>query len=356
MKYVALILLIVSIIFSSCTEKKPDILTGSYYWQNSKSLLTDNEYDGIKNIHPDKLYIKFFEVEKDDVFGNKPVAKSRLLIPDMKYWNSFSKDTVLRNIMRNLKIIPVIFIENKVFKEIRTNYIDTLALNIVFLIEKYFNNIKYNNQSIEEIQIDCDWTLSTKNEYFLLLEKIRNIIDYKISCTLRLYPYKYQSNMGIPPVDKVSLMCYNFFSPLERGYENSIQNNNEMLKYIKDVKSYPLQTDIILPLFSWIQVYKDNSFVYLIKDDIQLDDFCKLQKPMWYEVLKDTMINGHFLRKSDLLKKEEISKTELLKTAELLSKYVKLQDGFTVSFFHLNDKISKDYDENFFNNIISNFK
>ena len=48
-----------------------------------------------------------------------------------------------------------------------------LVLLIVFLIDKYskerFSNI--DNGNFKEIQIDCDWTKSTKDKYFYLLKK-----------------------------------------------------------------------------------------------------------------------------------------------------------------------------------------
>lgn len=101
-----------------------------------------------------------------------------------------------------------------------------------------------------EIQIDCDWTLKTKVNYFAFLNALKKISHKTISCTLRLYPFKYPEIMGTPPVDKATLMCYNLTKPLESENKNSILDNNELRSYLKNTEKYPIHLDIALPLFS----------------------------------------------------------------------------------------------------------
>ncbi|MBK7469002.1 MAG: hypothetical protein IPJ43_20660 [Saprospiraceae bacterium] len=64
--------------------------------------------------------------------------------------------------------------------------------------------------------------IKIERKLFLFPTKLKSISDKEISATLRLYPYKYTDNMGVPPVDKVMLMCYNLLNPLENLKQNSI--------------------------------------------------------------------------------------------------------------------------------------
>ena len=131
----------------------------------------------------------------------------------------------------------------------------------------YYENYDKTKDKIfdfNEIQIDCDWTKYSKEKYFYLLKKIKELSDKKLSCTLRLYPYKYPDIMGVPPVDKATLMCYNLIKPLSQQNKNSILDIEELKKYLNEKKSSPLHLDIVLPTFYWTQLYQNNQFVQLL--------------------------------------------------------------------------------------------
>ena len=70
------------------------------------------------------------------------------------------------NELDSVTIVPTIFIKNEIFKFNDEKSLDLLADNIVFLTEKYIQEAPIRNS--DEIQIDCDWTKSTKEKYFNL--------------------------------------------------------------------------------------------------------------------------------------------------------------------------------------------
>lgn len=226
-------------LFIACKNNKTNktiVEKSFYYWKSNGYWLSNSELDQLKDLHIQKLYIKFFEVEPDPIFMAKPFAKSQLEIRNYTGRCQTEQDSLLCSTISNLKIIPTIYIKNNVFNNTSGKNLDTLADNIIFLINKYYKkNINNSSADYKEIQIDCDWTQKTKDNYFYLLSAIKKLSKKIISCTLRLYPYKYPDVMGLPPVDKATLMCYNLINPLGNENKNSILNINELESYFLKV-------------------------------------------------------------------------------------------------------------------------
>jgi hypothetical protein len=198
--------------------------------------------------------------------------------------------------------------------------------------------------SWSEIQIDCDWTAKTKEKYFYLLAAIKKLSGKSLSCTLRLYPYKYPELMGVPPVDKAMLMCYNLIGPFESENENSILSANELEKYLKGVKKYPLHLDIALPVFSWMQVYHDDKFAGIISEgEIDVTKDLEEIKPLWYEVRADQLVRDVYLREGDKIKFEEVKEETITEAIALLKENIAFSDTVTVTFFHLDETALKKY-------------
>jgi hypothetical protein len=324
---------VVLLLFTACSQEKTVVNRGFYFWKNNQYQLTEDDELQLKSLRTEKLYVKFFEVAPDAVFGAIPTAKTTL-----RFYNYQSiEDTALKSVMDSLEIIPTVFVRNETLKNTRKGEIDSLADNIVFLIDKYYDErFEYQPESYSEIQIDCDWTPSTKDNYFLLLKAIKRYSKKTLSCTLRLYPYKYSSVMGIPPVDKATLMCYNLINPLAFENKNSILENEELEAYLAGVKKYPIHLDIVLPVFSWIHVYQNKQFVGIIdRTDEELKEVTKKIRPMWYEVTQDFPVDELYLKQGDLLKYEEVSPETIRKTIALLKKHIQFDDATTISLFHL---------------------
>lgn len=295
-----------------------------YYWKSDWSYSKEKEYQLVKSLEVQKLYVKFFEVEKNDVMGNVPVAKTS--------FNMYDIDS--------LNLVPTVYIRNEVFKNCTLGSIDTLADNINFLINKYCDSYRFSNlKKPLEYQMDCDWTPSTKDNYFYFLKKIKQISEKQISCTLRLYPYKYPDKMGVPPVDKAMLMCYNLINPLEDHSRNSIFDIDEFSAYLKTKDDYPLHLDVALPVYSWVQVYQNNHFTKVLYTNTKaIKSILKPDKPLWYNVERDTVINDFYLRKGDKVKVEEVTTETLQKAIEKIKKHVALDKNITVSLFHLDEQ------------------
>lgn len=339
----ALIFISLLLFFICCNRnsKVEKINRAFYYWKSSDYHDINNEK--LKEISVKKIYVKFFEVDYSEATGNFPYDK-------LSEYNSIFHNS------DSISIIPTIFIKNEIFKFNNEKDLDLLADNIVFLVSKRCKNIGDNIIVQNEIQIDCDWTKSTKEKYFYLLKKIKEISKKEISCTLRLYPYKYSDIMGVPPVDRATLMCYNLIKPLSENNKNSILDNEELRKYLNQKINYPIHLDIVLPVYSWSQLYQNNHFSKLVSiSSTELDNFCKKTKPMWYEVTKDTSIRWEYYRVGDLVKCEEVSKNDIDEAIKIIKNKVNLDKEITIAFFDLNESVFNKYDDKTFNSWYNSF-
>ncbi len=256
--------------------------------------------------------------------------------------------------------MPVVFIKNEVLIRSSKVELDSLAGNIVFLTLKYYNKRIGIQESVrrngyKELQIDCDWTAKSRDNYFYLLRQLKKLSGATLSCTLRLYPYKYPQKMGVPPVDKAMLMCYNLVGPLENEDKNSILDNKELKSYLNTSGSYPLHLDFALPVYSWMMVYRNERFSGILGGDNHLLETFRPLKPLWYEAQKDTVVEDFYLRAGDKIKYEEVSATHLREAVKLLKENTSLDDSITVALFQLDEKTLKKYSHETLRSLYSDF-
>ncbi len=348
---------------AACKKTPVEIERGFYYWKSDPYSLSDNEEIYLHENKIQKLYVKMFEIDTDPVLGAVPVSKSSLHIwyngkTDLTRWNNDSKYnfSTIGQTMNDLEIIPTIFIRNKILLTASKGSLDTLADNINYLITKKYGEHFTKRNSFSEIQLDCDWTEKTRDNYFYLLKKLKATSAKNISCTLRLYPYKYRSKMGIPPVDRAVLMCYNLLNPLTNEDKNSILSAEEFKKYLAGSGKYPVHLDFALPVFSWMQAYQNNQFqgiIYPKPNEIKSN--LKPIKKLWYEVTNDWETGNLYLRAGDKVKLEDVSATTIKETISLLKKYAVTGKKHSVIFFHLDQNNLTRFNNETINSFFTDF-
>ena len=308
-----------------CKDDTTPVKRAFYYWKSYEWDFSSKEYETLDSLDVKKIYVKFFEVDYSPEMGSYPIAKTRL---SMGYYEE----------KKNFSIVPTVYLKNSVFKKASKEELDLLADNTHFLIQKFLGD-QLDIFTADEYQMDCDWTQSTKENYFYFLKKLKSISGKKISVTLRLYPYKYPDIMGVPPADRATLMCYNLLNPIENPQKNAILDVNELELYLENTKPYPVALDIALPIYSWAQVYHNEVFSDILYCDLDdLKPIMKQEKPMWYSVLSDTLICEVYLREGDQLKCEEMNAEKIKEAISLLRKYVDINENTTVSLFHLDQQ------------------
>ena len=326
---IACLLFVVGFFSEGFSSKK--LKHGFYYWESRESSLSKAEKQELRSLEVEKFYVKFFEVGLDADQRAVPVSKSNISV----------KASELR---KNTEIVPTIFIDNAVFKVISAEGITKLAENIVHLVDKRFSEQFSSFHKYNELQIDCDWTISTKNNYHQFLRELKSKLKCQLSATLRLYPFKFHKEMGVLPVDRAMLMCYNLISPLKYKYSNSILEVGELKKYLQGSKDYPCPLDVALPVFNNVLVYKSNEFVGMVHlSEPQIKSISRVQSKFWHLVTKDTVIDNVSFEKGDKIKFEKVRDKDLKACIEVINSTVYFRENATISFFQLNENQVNDY-------------
>ncbi|MGN7865190.1 hypothetical protein [Chryseobacterium sp. 22458] len=306
----------------SCSRKEQHPYT-FYYWKTNLKL--DREEKTVLDKAPVPfLYTRFFDVDK---IGGKfqPVA---VITKDA----SFQTDK---------QIVPTVFITNPTLLGISPDEITFLAESIHHLVQKKAEeyHLKINN----EIQIDCDWTAGTREDYFKFLKELKRVSGKEITCTLRLHQVRDKKNTGIPPVEKVYLMCYSTSSPLEKSDKNSILDVGTLKSYLSKLEDYPIKKiEVALPVYSWgivtNHLEKHKLINALSKKDLDNPNFKKISSEE-IEIMKDGFYFGNYLNKGFKIKVEEISEEQLEEVIRYLQKKI---PHFNIIYYQLDSKFVSD--------------
>lgn len=326
---------------SNSHHEKRVVSRAFYYWKSAVRL-SSFEKKETDSLHANTIYLKFFDVNWNSNTG-KPAPVAQVTIDDTSF-------------LKTKKIIPVVFITNECIFKLDSLQAIPLAENIYKLITDI---IRINHLSaINEIQIDCDWSSTTKDKYFSILKKIRSLAaPLTISATIRLHQIKFILKSGVPPVDRGLLMCYNMGNLKDPATLNSILETNELKKYTGSLSTYPLPLDIALPLFEWKVLFRNNIYKGLIQtlpDSLLTSSFTKKEKNR-ITILKDTLLAGYDLKKNDVLRNEKSDYPEIISTAEEINKLL-LNNTLTVSLFHLDSLTLSKYSTYELENIYSSFR
>jgi hypothetical protein len=300
-----------------------------YHW---KSVYRPNSMETafMANYRIKTLYVKFFDVDADPITGQPiPVAT---LQPDSSFPDS-------------INIVPVVFITQPALQQMKGADADSFASKISNRIRQICTNAGITET--EEWQLDCDWTEKSKADYFRLVEAVKKIAHRQktnLSVTLRLYPYKYQTVMGVPPADKALLMCYNMGNLTHANTANSIIDPDEMKKYLTVGKPYPLPLDAALPLFSWHVWFREKTYLGLVYPAELEGIACLTQTGNKRVFTKDTTISGRLFLKGDWLREERSDPEQLAQARELIRNSLGGQRIQRLALFHLDSLILNKYD------------
>ena len=326
--------LLILLLGLSCSKKENNIATSFYYWKTQFKL--DNaDVDFLEQNGIDKMYVRYFDV---GLKGGKPIPISAITFD---------------SIPKNLLIVPVVYIKNEVVL-IPNLEVKELAKNIV----TYINQINSKNQiSINEIQLDCDWSLKSKTQFFALVDEIKKQSNLKLSATIRLHQIKYFEKTGVPNVDEGVLMYYNM-GTIAADSLNSIYDREVASKYTNSLANYPLKLNVALPVYSWLVHTRNRKPINLISRirSEQLDTIANFKKidENRYVVQEGKSYFGTYFKKGDVVKIESTSAKQVEEMMADLSK--KMKTNPTEIIFYDFDKTNTNYYENeFFKKVVTKF-
>ncbi|MFA5619353.1 MAG: hypothetical protein WDA08_03510 [Weeksellaceae bacterium] len=309
---------------TACQPEKNSHPIQFYYWKSNVNF-GETERTYFEALNSEKLYVRLFDV----------VIKEGRIEPTA---------LVQKFDTQKLKadFVPVVYIINEVFQGISKNEIKKLAKDVQGLVQSIANENGFDG--FVEIQIDCDWTASTRDNYFLFLNELRNIAQKNISSTLRLHQVKFKTKTGIPPADKVYLMCYATSNPIEEVEKNSILDLELLKDYLKDIDQYPLKIDVALPIYSWAiatnHLGKKKLINGVTESDVKNENFREINEGL-YEVTTDTFLRGVYLNQGFTVKPENISSELLTESRRFLD--AKIQSDFDIVYYHLDSLFLSNY-------------
>jgi hypothetical protein len=324
----------------ACNLKKNKITRAFYYWKSTFEL-NQKELQLIEKHNINTLYIKYF-----DVVWNQEINSA---VPVAKIYFKHA-------IPKQLLVVPVVYITNNALIKCHNDSIIFLANSISKLIENYQT---LNKNKINEIQIDCDWTISTKEKYFELLNALKNTYSQNtiISATIRLHQIKYASTTGVPPVQKGMLMYYNM-GHIQSQKINSIFNETDAAKYAPYIKQYPLPLDAVLPVFSWVKVFRNNKMIKLLNQTSlqnlkQSGQFKSIDNNSMQAINSNNYKDFYYLS-NDIFVEENMNPNRSLKAAKHLQRYFN-STNFTLALFHLQQSNLNEYTYQHFEDIYTTF-
>lgn len=302
MHRLSLIFLFSYLLFAGCKKsQRPQIAW--YHWSSSMDIYNARHFNEIHGNQ--KLYVRLFDVKWHTVYGAYPEA-------------SFSTEYPLDTLFS--EVVPVVYITNEALINIAEDSIPSLHRKMKIQIATQLRS-NLPNHDIHELQFDCDWTARSRVKYFRLLKLFGESEQYVISATVKLWQYAYREKAGIPPCDRVVLMCYNISNPRENKVKNSIFDAEEVKKYLKN-KFYPLPLDIALPNFSWAVLFRNGEFRGLLnqEDSTSITRWpIILSKPNHYIFQKDYDDYSHFFKEGDELRLEAAGPDDIYAIASDLS-------------------------------------
>ena len=211
--------------------------------------------------------MRYFDVVVDD--NGEPMPNATVRFKD--------------SIPTQLEIIPTVFIVN-----------DCMKKDVSDLPEKMLRRILQMNEThhvgkVKEIQIDCDWTGSTRKTFFSFMEKLRALAKeqgIRLSSTIRLH----QLSQTPPPADRGILMMYNTGDFTQLSCEHPILDMRDVKPYLPALRRYKLPLSTAYPLYRWKIVFRNGRYIGILHTDDELPvlpgDSIAIRQPELSEILE----------------------------------------------------------------------
>lgn len=336
MKQLYCIAFSLSVCFLTGCRSEPEPLRRAFYHWKTRLALSEQERAYLDRLAVGVLYVKFFDVDwGESAAGPVPLAEVEI-------------DTQR---LAGLRIVPCIFITNRTMTQLAANAVPDLSARILKKTDELA--LQYPGLHIEEMQLDCDWTPSTRERYFALLEHLRAHLAARgvlLSATVRLHQYRWPEQTGVPPADRGMLMCYNIGDVESWEEENSILRAAEASQYFAGAGKYPLPLDGALPVFGWGVLFRNDRMIRLLHglspQDLADTTRFRSMAPHRFEVIKSTYLDGHYLYEGDRLRTEMPAGADLEDSARMMRKALR-QAGpaYTLAFYHLDTTVMEAFPE-----------
>lgn len=258
----------------SCSKPKPMPTTvrSVYYW--STTLNMDSVKTAfMRNYDISRMYIRYFDVVAD---------QSGMAVPNatLKFATA---------VPQGIDIVPTVFVMPECLRQDRSRLAALIVKRVVQMNE---TNDVYN---VKEIQIDCDWTQSTRQLYAEFMQAMMRECHsrhLKLSSTIRLH----QLAQTPPPADRGVLMMYNTGDATDIRCHKPILDMHDAAPYLPRLNDYKLKLSTAYPIFTWRILFRGGRFVGFIHNDgeypILPSDSIALRQPSADDIIEAVNVIG----------------------------------------------------------------
>lgn len=323
------VLFAVLVCLSACARQGHSGTRAFYYWRTTFQL-SAQEAELLRELHVSKLYLRLLDIAWDPEAGAAvPVAQCTFVQP----------------LPDGVEIVPVVYIKSEVFTKEREPRV--LADHVWQLV---MHSVAAAQSTFREVQVDCDWTDSTRGAYFEFcshMSELASASDRQVSATIRLHQIKYKGRTGVPPVRRGMLMFYNVGRLADALERSPIFNMEDASRYVATIDAYPLPLDAALAIFAWGVHMRDGQVIGLISKP---DMATIANAPGLKQVAKDTFraqtpgfLGGKYLQEGDVIRIDAIKPAAAREAASLLAHHFHPRGGFTIALFDLDERNMADY-------------
>ena len=258
--------LLLCLLTTGCSERQ-ELTEGNavYFWRTDLRL-DSTEWTFLQRYHINKVYCRYFDVVIDEE-GAEPKPNATI---------GFSS-----TLPDSIELIPTIYITEDCMHQAHQGLAEKIVKRIRQMNET--NDIKH----VSEIQIDCDYTLKSRKNYYEFLKEVKQAWGQTLSTTIRLH----QLSMEAPPVDYGVLMIYNTGDPRKWEERNPILDIRDVQPYLKRLDSYPLPLAAAYPVYQWIRMIRNIR----IEHTVGADEILRVKEAVEKErsSLKNVIVTYH---------------------------------------------------------------
>lgn len=274
-------LLVTVISFCSCGHQaapglkelveEQERMNSIYYWRTVFDL-DSAETAFLQKHNVKRIYLRMFDVVPEHDFLNGTTE----LVPN-------ATTQFVSPIPDGVEVVPVTYITIEALRSMD----GCESAMAPLIVERMLAMCSYNGcGEIKELQLDCDWTSTTKESYEKLCQVVRDLLHAKgiaLSITVRLH----QLRETPPPADSGVLMLYNTGALKRPETRNSILSYDDVEAYVRPIE-YPMPLDYAYPVFGWGVKFAGNKFVSIVPYDsclISGNEHVRYERPDAYTIL-----------------------------------------------------------------------
>lgn len=197
----------------------------------------------IRAQHISRIYLRMFDVVMS---GGRPMPNATLQVLSAR------PDSV--------DIVPVVFIVNECLLTPQPALDSLIFTRVLKMCETHALG------PVKEIQLDCDWTLRSRPNYFDVLRRLRDRAKpagITVSSTIRLH----QLSQTPPPADRGVLMMYNTGDVTRYDGPDPILDMAEARPFLPNLKRYDLPLSAAYPVFEWKVAFRGDKYIGIVHAD-----------------------------------------------------------------------------------------